>query len=108
MANVTVDFTSPVGIIKPMHAGGQPPLRGTNFELFHYLKDVGMPYSRLHDTGGAYGQNRWVDIPNIFRDFDADVNDPASYDFTFGQEPCFCQRYARAALGVEGVGCAID
>ena len=83
MANITVDFNTLVGTIKPMHAGGQPPLRGTNFDLFHYLKEVGMPYSRLHDTGGAYGGNRWVDIPNIFRDFDADVNDPASYDFTF-------------------------
>lgn len=29
MANVTVDFNTPVGVIKPMHAGGQPPLRGT-------------------------------------------------------------------------------
>ena len=25
MANVTVDFNTPVGVIKPMHAGGQPP-----------------------------------------------------------------------------------
>ena len=30
---------------------------------------------------GAYGGGVFVDIPNIFRDFDADVNDPASYDF---------------------------
>ena len=37
----------------------------------------------LHDTGGAYGQNRFVDIPNIFRDFNADPTDPNSYDFAF-------------------------
>jgi len=36
-----------------------------------------------HDAGGAFGGSRFVDIPNIFPDFDADENDPASYDFTF-------------------------
>ena len=51
--------------------------------MIKYLKDAGIPYSRLHDVGGAYGQNRWVDVPNLFRDFDADPYDPASYDFTF-------------------------
>lgn len=33
--------------------------------------------------GGHYGKNVYVDIPNIFRDFDADENDPDSYDFAF-------------------------
>ena len=32
---------------------------------------------------GVFGGNKFVDIPNIFRDFDADPYDPASYDFTF-------------------------
>ena len=52
-------------------------------QYFHYLTEAGIPYSRLHDVGGAFGQGKYVDIPNIFRDFDADENDPASYDFTF-------------------------
>ena len=51
--------------------------------FFHYLTEAGIPYSRLHDVGGAFGGGKYVDIPNIFRDFDADVSDPASYDFTF-------------------------
>jgi hypothetical protein len=70
--------------MKPMHAGGQPPVTswaGDNF--FHYLTEAGIPYSRLHDVGGIFGGNRFVDVPNIFRDFDADENDPANYDFTF-------------------------
>lgn len=50
---------------------------------FHYLSEAGIPYSRLHDTGGIYGQNRYVDIANIFRSFDADADNPESYDFAF-------------------------
>ena len=83
MANIKVDFSTQVGTIKPMHAGGQPPIQGANFDLFHYLKEAGVPYCRLHDTAGRYGGNCYVDIPNIFRNFDADPEDPASYDFAF-------------------------
>ncbi|MBQ2706945.1 MAG: hypothetical protein IJF67_01670, partial [Clostridia bacterium] len=83
---LTINTNETVGRIKPMHAAGQPPLggRGKNFfEHFHYLTEIGTPFSRLHDVGGAYGRNQFVDIPNIFRDFNADADDPASYDFTF-------------------------
>ena len=80
----TVKITkNKVGPIKPMHAGGQPPLNGVDTSLFQYVADAGIPYSRLHDVAGAFGSNRFVDIPNIFRDFSADENDPASYDFAF-------------------------
>lgn len=71
--------------IRPMHGIGQPPILrgepGVTPTLFHYLEEAGIPYSRLHDVAGAYGGGVFVDIPNIFRDFNADVNDPASYDF---------------------------
>ena len=80
---IKIDFNENVGTIKPMHGVGQPPFAGTNFKMFHYLTEAGIPYSRLHDVGGAYGGFRWVDIPNIFRDFDKDPTDSASYDFTF-------------------------
>ncbi len=86
MANIKLDLNKALKKIKPMHATGQPPMGGkrkTFFEPVHYLSDIGVPYSRLHDVGGVYGGNRFVDVPNIFRDFDADENDPASYDFTF-------------------------
>ena len=32
---------------------------------------------------GRFGGGVYVDIPNIFPNFDADPDDPASYDFTF-------------------------
>lgn len=80
---IQADFRQAVGRIKPQHGVGQPPFAGVNFEMFQCLKDAGIPYSRLHDVQGVYGGFRYVDIPNIFRDFDADPTDPASYDFTF-------------------------
>lgn len=83
MATIRIDTTKTVRPMKPMHGGGQPPLLGANVQHFHYLTEAGIPYSRLHDVGGAFGQGKFVDIPNIFRNFEADVNDPASYDFAF-------------------------
>lgn len=80
-----VDFSKPSKAkIRPMHAVGQPPMLGyTGTSMFHYLTEANIPYARLHDVGGKYGGNIFVDIPNIFRNFDADENDPANYDFGF-------------------------
>ena len=83
MAHIFVDFNNVVGKIKPMHAVGQPPIIGTSKAMLHYLTEIGAPYSRLHDVGGMYASYKWVDVPNIFRDFDADENNPESYDFAF-------------------------
>ena len=83
MTNITIDFNEKIGKIKPMHGVGQPPFGGIDFSFIKYLKEANIPYSRLHDVGGWFGGNMFVDIPNIFRDFDADENDPASYDFVF-------------------------
>jgi hypothetical protein len=82
--SVKIDFTKNLGKIKPMHGVGQPPFYGArSFPMFHYLTEAGIPFSRLHDVAGPYGGGRFVDIPNLFRDFDADPEDPSSYDFTF-------------------------
>jgi hypothetical protein len=83
---ISIDPTKITGCIRPLHGVGQPPFSGVNFEMFSYLTDAGIPFSRLHDVGGAYGGFRWVDIPNLFRDFDADPTDPASYDFELTDE----------------------
>ena len=84
------NFEKIIGKIKPMHAVGQPPVElgnnGVEDDMFHYLTEANIPYSRLHDTGGCYASNVFVDIPNLFRDFDADENDPDSYDFAFTDE----------------------
>ena len=107
MANIRIDFNKTVGRVKPQHGIGQPPMLGRNFEHFHYLTEAGIPYSRLHDVGGAFGGFRWVDIPNIFRDFDADENDPDSYDFAFTDllitalMEAGCEPYFRLGVTIE-------
>ena len=85
-ADIEIDFGTQTGPMKPVHSTGQGPLlrsQAPDFSMFRYLKEAGVPYVRLHDVGGMFGGNLYVDIPNIFRDFDADENDPASYDFVF-------------------------
>ena len=83
MTEIKVDLSKTAGRIKPMHAVGQPPFLGMDFSMCDYLKAAHIPYSRLHDVGGCYGRGVFVDIPNLFRDFSADPEDPASYDFAF-------------------------
>ena len=78
-----ISFKETIGKIKPMHATNNVPLLGATDRLFHFVGEAEIPFSRLHDTGGAYGGGRFVDIANVFRNFDADENDPASYDFAF-------------------------
>ena len=78
-----VDFSDVIGSIKPMHGVGNAPIyRGNDWTgMLHYLKEAGIPFSRLHDTAGALGGGMYVDIPNLFPNFEADENDPKSYRF---------------------------
>ena len=87
-AAVKVDFGVETGPVKPVNGVGQPPLIGSlaGWDLMHYLKEAGIPYSRLHDVGGWLGGGLFVDIPNLFRNFDADENDPANYSFVYTDE----------------------
>lgn len=93
---IVVDFNKIIRPIKPMHGINNAPLAGCSEALFHYLSEAGIPYSRLHDTGGRYGGFCFVDIANVFRDFEADVSDPDSYDFAFTD-------WLLAALNRQGV-----
>ena len=82
---VVVDFREDVGPVKPVNGVGQPPMIGalSSWSMMHYLKDAGIPYSRLHDVGGWLGGGLYVDIPNIFPDFDADETNPKNYRFAY-------------------------
>ena len=105
--NLHVDFHAVNGTFKPMHGIGEPPRTGLSNSLFYYLKRAGMPFSRLHDVGGWMGGGLYVDIPNLFRDFDADETDPASYDFAFtdkiieGLIENGCEPYFRLGVSIE-------
>ena len=80
---IVTDPSRSLGRIKAMHAVGQPPFPHMDPGYLHYLTEAHIPYARLHDVGGPFGGNMYVDIPNVFRDFSADETDPASYDFGF-------------------------
>ena len=85
MANVKVNFDNVIGKVKPMHATNNMVTlpRNSSNDWDGMMQAAHIPYGRLHDTGGTFGGSRYVDIPNVFPDFDADENDPASYDFAF-------------------------
>ena len=86
LRSIAIDFAKSIGPVKPVHSTGQGPMlpgKAPDFSMFRYFKEAGVPYARLHDVGGRFGGGLYVDIPNLFRDFEADENDPASYDFTF-------------------------
>ena len=86
-ALVTVDVANDVRAIKPMNAVNNGPVgarsnqsRG-NFADFRALR---VPYARTHDSiNQATSNGHTVDISAVFPDFEADENDPASYDFAY-------------------------
>ncbi|MBO7721040.1 MAG: hypothetical protein J6T01_01390 [Kiritimatiellae bacterium] len=84
---VDVDFGRETGRVKPLHGVNNAPLRmgepkaGKPGKIWEF-EEAGIPYMRTHDTAGPWGGTHFVDVPNIFPDFDADENDPANYDFT--------------------------
>lgn len=80
---VSVDFTRSVGSIKALHGVNNAPIRPRKGAKVWEFEAAGIPYMRTHDTAGMWGGGHYVDIPNVFPDFDADENDPKSYDFAF-------------------------
>ncbi len=86
MAVIKVDFSKKCGRVKIMHsvnngpAGSKVRQAMNNFDTY---RDAEIPYARLHDSAfySGYGGEHTVDVHRIFKNFDADVNNPASYDF---------------------------
>lgn len=86
MSNVKIDFSKEIGKIKAMHAvnngpvvAGKDQTRGNEWSY----KAARIPYARVHDAAfhSGYGGEHTIDVHAIFPNFDADVNDPESYDF---------------------------
>jgi len=78
----TFDFAADAGAVKPLHGVNNAPVRPLGGGQAEF-KRAGIPYMRTHDTAGMWGGGHYVDIPNVFPNFDADENDPANYDFAF-------------------------
>lgn len=86
MKNITVELKETLGKIKPMNAVNNGPVCArddmTSGNFLSY-KAARFPYARNHDAAycSSYGGEHVVDISAIFPNFDADENDPESYDF---------------------------
>lgn len=85
--DISVNPSLEIGPVKIMNAVNNGPVFKTsdqsrdNFDLY---KAACFPYARTHDsTSDDYGGTHNVDISGIFPDFDAPVDAPASYDFTY-------------------------
>ena len=87
MSTIRIDPTKQVGPIKPMNGVGGGPVTGNfEYDASDLFREAGIPFSRTHDIEYPFGSGEYVDIHCIFPNFDADVDDPASYNFVFTDE----------------------
>ena len=85
MTSLSVNLKDTGGAIKRINAVNNGPVGGKirkfgNAELYGALE---IPYARNHDASFyyGYGGEHTVDVHRIFKNFDADENDPKSYLF---------------------------
>jgi xylan 1,4-beta-xylosidase len=79
---VELDFSRKIGAIRPVHGVNNGPMTSDFMrDATKLFKRIGIPYSRLHDTEGSFGAGEYVDIPAVFKNFDADATDPKNYNF---------------------------
>ena len=86
MTKLTVNTATCLGPIKPEHCVNNGPVVARADQVsgnFLSYKAARIPYARNHDAShcSSYGGCHTVDVSCIFRDFDADPDDPANYDF---------------------------
>ena len=91
---ISFDTKKEYGALRRMNAANNGPAfkrhasdqnSGGNLALYSALR---IPYARNHDANfnSGYGGPYTVDISAVFPNFDADENDPASYDFACTDE----------------------
>ena len=78
-------FSVKTGTIRPLHGINKGPLApGGLFDLIQEHKDLGIPFTRLHDCG--WPNPYVVDHHAVFPNPDADPTLPESYDFRLTDE----------------------
>ncbi len=101
---LTIDYNHITGSIKRMNAVNNGPVFTKNADQnagnMQAYTDAGIPFARNHDAAffSRYGGEHTVDITAVFPDFDADPNDPASYDFHYTDE--YSETIMAAGTGV--------
>ncbi len=88
MIKIHIDYGDVKGKIRKMHAVNNAPIYEGDDQSngnFHSYKAARIPFARNHDASfcSDYVQSRNNDVLYIFRNFDADENDPDSYDFYY-------------------------
>ena len=84
---IFIDPGKALGPIKPLHGvGGGPVSSNFSLDASEQFRAAGIPFGRTHDIEYPFGSGEFVDVHCIFPCFDADVNDPASYNFAFTDE----------------------
>ena len=87
MTTISVYPDKPLGPIRDLHGvGGGPVTNHFVYDATEDFREAGIPFCRTHDIEYPFGAGEFVDIHCIFKDFDKDENDPASYNFTFTDE----------------------
>lgn len=99
MAQIRIDFSKPIGKMKPMHGvNSGPRTKVFTYNATHLFREAGIPFCRTHDVEYPYGSGEFVDMHCIFPNFDADENDPASYNF--GYTDCYLEACRQAGSDI--------
>ena len=84
-AVLSVDFSVHTGAIRPLHGINKGPLApGGIFDVIKEQKELGIPFTRLHDCG--WPNPYVVDHHAVFPNPNADPTLPESYDFRLTDE----------------------
>lgn len=86
---LSVDPAVEIDTIKPVNAVNCGPTRPSDHEgNFKDYRAANIPYARTHDMNHSYsyGGPHALDMSALFPNFDADENDPKSYDFALTDE----------------------
>ena len=78
MSTVAVNFEATLGKIGMLHGMNNGPLMHQG-DFGEEYDEIGVPFVRFHETHSP--STKCIEVPFIFRDFDADENDPANYFF---------------------------
>ena len=84
MGKIEIAFAEERGKIKDMNSVNNGPDGEFDYGSYDAYAAARIPFARLHDS--AFNWHHTVDVICVFPDFDADENDPASYDFTLTDE----------------------
>lgn len=79
-AEIVIDCAREIGAFRPLHGVNKGPLEaGGLTDLSAHFRELAVPLVRLHDCN--WPNPDVVDVHVVFPNFDADPDDPKSYDF---------------------------